>query len=272
MVGWRRGCEVSPRLRNERTTSARRQSASNLGCANPSHLEAVDPGGGRQGPRPSAHPRRHGRAQESRSRCCCTATRPSPARASVAEVLEPVAAARLPHRRHHPHRREQPDRLHHLAERRALHDYCTDVAKMIEAPVFHVNGDGPDGGRLGSPSSPSSSARHSARDVVIDIVCYRRHGHNETDEPSFTQPNMAGPSPRIRRLRRVAPQQSRLAGGGITRGRGRMTLRTKPDRGNPNRRRARQAGSSAVEPRRLDERELLQRWAATLHADARTGV
>ncbi len=67
--------------------------------------------------------------------------------------------------------------------------YATDVAKMIEAPVFHVNGD--------DPLAVAWCARvalefrqHFKRDVVVDIYCYRRHGHNETDEPLFTQPSL----------------------------------------------------------------------------------
>jgi 2-oxoglutarate dehydrogenase E1 component len=65
--------------------------------------------------------------------------------------------------------------------------YSTDLAKMLEVPIFHVNGDDPEA--LWWVSSICIEYRQKfKKDAVIDLICYRRHGHNEGDEPSFTQP------------------------------------------------------------------------------------
>jgi 2-oxoglutarate dehydrogenase E1 component len=95
--------------------------------------------------------------------------------------------------------------------------YCTDVAKMIEAPIFHVNGDDPEAcaaSRRGRDGVPAEFQK----DVVVDLVCFRKLGHNEQDEPMVTQPLMykkiAAASRHPQALRRPPGQSEGVIGEG----------------------------------------------------------
>jgi 2-oxoglutarate dehydrogenase E1 component len=92
--------------------------------------------------------------------------------------------------------------------------YATDVARMIQAPIFHVNGDDPEAvARVGKLAYAYREAFR--KDVVIDMICYRRRGHNEADNPSFTQPLMYDLI-EARRSTRKLYTESLIARGDIT--------------------------------------------------------
>ncbi|QBI19410.1 multifunctional oxoglutarate decarboxylase/oxoglutarate dehydrogenase thiamine pyrophosphate-binding subunit/dihydrolipoyllysine-residue succinyltransferase subunit [Egibacter rhizosphaerae] len=85
-------------------------------------------------------------------------------------------------------------------------EYATDVAKMVQAPIFHVNGDDPEA-CVRVMKLAFAFRQAFAKDVVVDMVCYRRHGHNESDDPSYTQPIMYEAIEQRRSVRKIYTEE-----------------------------------------------------------------
>jgi 2-oxoglutarate dehydrogenase E1 component len=156
-------------------------------AANPSHLEIVNPV-----VEGKARARQRIRGDTDRTRVCPLLIHGDAAFAGQGVVAETLNFSQLPGYR-------TGGTLHFvinnqigfttLPQDARSTRYCTDVAKMIEAPIFHVNGD--DAEAVCFVTSLALEFRclfH--RDAVVDMYCYRKHGHNESDEPAFTQPTL----------------------------------------------------------------------------------
>jgi 2-oxoglutarate dehydrogenase E1 component len=161
--------------------------------ANPSHLEIVNPVvlGKRAPSKPSSDRTGRHRARDARARSCrcsCTAMRPSRA-GRRRRMLRAVGPARLPHRRHDPLHRQQPDRLHDRAALLALLALSVGRALMVQAPIFHVNGDDPEA-VVYAAKVATEFRRSSTRTSSSTCSAIAASATTKATTRSFTQPLM----------------------------------------------------------------------------------
>ena len=166
---------------------------------NPSHLEAVNPvveGMVRASQdfcdQPGAPIATHTRASRSRF----TETRHSRAGCGRGDA-QSRQSAWIHDRRHDSHHRQQSDRLHDQSADSRSTLYASDLAKGFEIPIMHVNADDPEACLMATRMAMAYRDRFG-KDFLIDLVGYRRWGHNEGDEPLFTQPRCTRRSASIR--------------------------------------------------------------------------
>jgi 2-oxoglutarate dehydrogenase E1 component len=158
-------------------------------CHNPSHLEAID---GVVLGRVRARQEAFDNPEEGRRRVLCVQVHTDAAFAGQGVVAEILQLSRLPHY-------SGGGSIHFVINNQVgfttdpangrSSTFCTDVARSVGAPVLHVNGDDIDAVIRTAAIAAAYRSRFGG-DIVIDFVCYRRRGHNEVDEPSFTQPQM----------------------------------------------------------------------------------
>jgi len=193
----------------DHTTRSGRQMHVSL-CSNPSHLEAVDPiveG--------VVRAKQHYRGDTSRTKVVPVLLHGDAAFTGQGLVAETLALSELDAYR-------TGGTIHIILNNQIgfttspsdyrFTRYPSDIAKIIQAPVFHVNGDDPEAAV--QAARLAIAFRHTfKKDVIIDVVCYRRHGHNETDDPTFSQPLMYAEIAAHRTVRDLYAE--RLIGDGV---------------------------------------------------------
>ena len=174
---------------------------------NPSHLEIIDPVV--EGSVRARQDRRNDKARKQVLPIILHGDAAFAGQGVVMETFNMSQSRGYSTKRHGAHRGQQPDRLHHQQPegRRAPPYHCTDVAKMVQRAHLPRERRRPGRGDCSSPRLALDYRMEFKKDVVIDMVCYRKHGHNEADEPATTQPIMYQQINRHKNVRELYAQR-----------------------------------------------------------------